>query len=632
MNSNLSESELKELERLGRICRGDIVKMTTVANSGHPGGSMSSIDIFLSLYKAAGVDPKKPYDPLRNRVIISHGHTSPGVYAALGRLGFFDINEAIAGFRHSGSVYEGHITRGIPGVEWTTGNLGQGLSAGVGMAFASKLTGKNFKVFVAMSDAEQAKGQVAEARRTARKFALNNLVGVIDYNDAQISGKAHDIMYVDIKADYLADGWEVIEVDGHDYEQLWEAFSRAFDSVGPTVIIARTLMGKGISFIEGDISFHGKALDVQSASKALAELKVENDIEKYMRMRESLPSSHDRPVPDDESINPSVGEPITYSPDKKTDNRSAFGKALADLGKLNKGKVPTIVVDCDLKPSTKVNEFEKVWPENFLQLGVQEHNAATVAGAASVCGALTFFADFGVFGIDETYNQQRLNDINMANVKVAVTHVGVDVGEDGKTHHCIDYIGALRNFFSFNLIVPADPNQTDRAVRYMSKTRGNYAIAMGRSTMKPITDRNGEPFFGKDYEYSYGKIDLIREGSDITLVSTGQATHQVVMAADELRKDGILVTVLNVSAPLACDFDTVREHLNGKVVSFEDHNVKTGLGSILGDYFVKSGFLPEKFIKVGVDKYMYSGDNQTLYDLVGLSSEKVIERVRSILK
>ncbi len=291
-----------------------------------------------------------------------------------------------------------------------------------------------------------------------------------------------------------------------------------------------------------------------------------------------------------------------------------------------------VVFDCDLKPSTKVNEFEKVWPENFIQIGVQEHNAAVVAGAASVCGTLSFFADFGVFGIDETYNQQRLNDINKANVKVAVTHVGIDVGEDGKTHHCLDYIGALRNFFGFGLIVPADPNQTDRAVRYMSQTQGNCVIAMGRSTMNPIADEKGGPFFGDSYKYEYGKIDVIRKGKGITLLSTGQVTHQAVLAADQLKKDGLEVTVLNLSAPLASDLDSARDYLVGTVITLEDHNVNTGLASIVEEYFVREGFLPEKFVKIGVDRYMYSGDNEKLYDLVGLSRDSIVEKVREILR
>ena len=628
----LTKAELKSLEDLGRICRGDIIKMTTVANSGHPGGSMSSIDIFLSVYDFAKNDPRNPFDPERDRVIVSHGHTSPGVYATLGRLGFVDIDEVISGFRHPGSIFEGHITRGIPGVEWTTGNLGQGLSVGVGMALASKISGKNYRVLVAMSDAEQAKGQVAEARRTAKKYGLDNLVVVIDYNDAQISGNARDIMFVDIKANYLADGWKVIEVDGHDYSELNKALVEAYESKTPVAIIGKTVMGKGVSFMEGDVSYHGKPLDMEKAASALSELKLENDIDRFVQMRKRLPSYHEPIHHKDEEIRPIIGVPFVYPVEKKSDNRSAFGKALADIGKLNKGKLPMMVVDCDLKPSTKVNEFEKIWPENFIQIGVQEHNAATVAGAASVCGVLTFFADFGVFGIDETYNQQRLNDINKANVKVGVTHVGIDVGEDGKTHHCLDYIGALRNFFGFKLIVPADPNQTDRAVRFMSRAEGNYVIAMGRSTMNPIADEEGKPFFGEGYEFEYGKVDVVRKGKEVTLVTTGQVTHQAVRAADELRSQGIEVTVLNVSCPLGADFDSVKEHLSSTVISLEDHNVNNGLGSILSDYLAQSRITPKSFEKIGVDRYMFSGDNELLYDFSGLSSKRIVEKVRGIIQ
>ncbi|TDA65762.1 transketolase, partial [Sulfuricurvum sp. IAE1] len=260
-----------------------------------------------------------------------------------------------------------------------------------------------------------------------------------------------------------------------------------------------------------------------------------------------------------------------------------------------------------------------------------EHNAAAVAGASSVCGVLSFFADFGVFGVDETYNQQRLTDINKTNLKVAVTHVGIDVGEDGKTHHCLDYIGALRNFFDFGLIVPADPNQADRAVRYISRERGNFVIAMGRSTMKPITDENGMPFFGEGYEYRYGLVDIIRSGEDVTLISTGQVTHKAVQAADELKEYGINSTVLNVSTPINPNLEAVKQYLKGKVISLEDHNVNSGLAVTLKDYFVRAGFLPERFITVGVDKYMYSGNNEALYDIVGLSKNSIVKRVRDLI-
>ncbi len=193
---------LDELKRLSIQCRGDILKMTYVANSGHPGGSMSSIDMLLALYSFANVYPQDPWNEDRDRIVISHGHISPAVYSTLAAYGFVDRDEVIAGFRHPASIFEGHITRGIPGVEWTTGNLGQGLSAGVGFALAAKYKNKDYHVYVVMSDGESAKGQVQEARRTARKYKLDNLTVLVDYNDIQISGHAHEILYVDIKAEF----------------------------------------------------------------------------------------------------------------------------------------------------------------------------------------------------------------------------------------------------------------------------------------------------------------------------------------------------------------------------------------------------------------------------------------------
>ncbi|HPZ18067.1 MAG TPA: 1-deoxy-D-xylulose-5-phosphate synthase N-terminal domain-containing protein, partial [Fervidobacterium sp.] len=174
--------DIARIKEISTQCRGDILKMTTVANSGHPGGSMSSIDILTSLYAFANVDPKNPWSENRDRIVVSHGHISPAVYSTLAHYGFVNREEVLVGFRHPASIFEGHVTRGIPGVEWTTGNLGQGLSAGVGFALAAKLKKKDYHVYVVMSDGESAKGQVQEARRTARKYALNNLTVLVDYN------------------------------------------------------------------------------------------------------------------------------------------------------------------------------------------------------------------------------------------------------------------------------------------------------------------------------------------------------------------------------------------------------------------------------------------------------------------
>ncbi len=628
----LSEFELERMKELGRLCRGDILKMTTVAKSGHPGGSMSSIDMYLTVFANAAVDPKDPWNPNRDRIIVSHGHTSPGVYSILARLGFLNLDDVLTGFRYANSPFEGHVTRGIPGVEWSTGNLGQGLSAACGMALASKITNMDYHVFALMSDAEQAKGQVAEARRFAKKYGLSNITVVIDYNDAQISGHMRNVMFVDIKREYEAAGWRVLETDGHDYEQLYGSIRYALENDDvPTAILARTVMGKGVSFMEDDVSYHGKALSLEECDRALKELGVGNDVEKYVKRRKIF----DKPHFDmsEYEIKIDTGESRVYEEGQRVANRDAFGRALADISYFNlkvKGNTPMAVLDCDLKPSTKTNMAERVSPDRFYQVGVQEHNAATIAGALSSQGVITFFSDFGVFGIDETYNQQRLNDLNYTNLKLVVTHVGTDVGEDGKTHHCVDYTGVLRNLYHFELVVPQDANQTDRVVRHVAKVYGNYAIAVGRSKIHIITKRSGEPFFGEGYEFVYGECDLFREGDGITIFSYGQTSHIAVEAADELSKEGIHVSVIGVP----CPFDMAKwvgDYISGKhVITFEDHNVHTGLASVLSEFMTDNGVYPKTFTKIGLTDYTKSGTAEMLYKMEGLDVNSLKEKIRKV--
>jgi len=270
---SLDAKTIAELEERARLARGAILTMTTLAGSGHPGGSMSSLEIYLVLWAFASVDPRDPGRPDRDRIVVSHGHTSPGVYAVLGQEGFFDLDDAIAHFRQAGSPFEGHVERSVPGVEWGTGNLGQGLSAGVGFALASRITGLGWRTFVAMSDGEQHKGQVAEARRLAAKEGLADITAVVDLNGIQISGRTADVMPVDVAKDFAADGWGVIEVDGHDLAAVYEAVAAAVaERDRPVAVIAHTVIGKGVSFMEGDAGWHGKAPSAEETKTALAEL------------------------------------------------------------------------------------------------------------------------------------------------------------------------------------------------------------------------------------------------------------------------------------------------------------------------------------------------------------------------
>lgn len=623
----------QKLSLMGKKARAAILTMTTLAGSGHPGGSMSSIDIYLMLYYFLRISADI-HDENRDIVVVSHGHTSPGVYAALGLLDFINLDDAIAFFRKAGSPYEGHIERHVKGIEWSTGNLGQGLSAGCGFSLVSKIKGIDNYVFVVNGDGEQQKGQLTEARRFAKKYNLKNLFAIIDYNRLQISGKIDDVMHQNIRENYLSDGWDVYETDGHDFFKLYDTIHRMIKRGGPAAIIAHTVMGKGVSFMENIKDYHGKALTKEQYDAALQELGVENifDIYKERRNKMSFPLKYIQPP----SIFPELCLPPakTYPVDAKVDNRSAFGEALLALANANKNKafLPIAVFDCDLASSVKTDGFAKVFPQNFFQSGIQEHNTATIAGAVSVEGILSVFADFGVFGISEVYNQQRLNDINGCNVKVVCTHVGVDVGEDGKTHQAIDYIGLLRNLYNFNCVLPADANQCYKAVLDSLSKPGNYFIGMGRSVTPIIMREDGTPFFGDDYVFKYGKADILRDGKDVVILSYGVMVYRSLKIKEILAQNGIDAMIVNISTPKALDEEVMEKVASiGKVIVYEDHNIHTGLGTIVADYFISQS-KAVKLLKLGIENYCFSGKPDELLELIGLSPKDAAVKIIDFLK
>jgi len=620
----ITQDRIKGLQEKARLCRGDIIKMTTVAGSGHPGGSMSSIDIYLTLLTHARISPERPFAEDRDRIVVSHGHTSPGLYACLAQLGFIDREDLLPCFRKANSPYEGHVERNVPGVEWTTGNLGQGLSAGCGFALAARLVGLSYDTFVVMSDGEQAKGQVAEARRFARKYGLGNLTVIIDHNHIQISGRTEDIMPVNIKENYLADGWRVLEVSGHDIKDIYGAIKQALaDKEHPYAIIAETVIGKGVSFMEHQREYHGRALTEEESTKALGELGLPDDIARITRSRATCrakkPGHHEPKAP---VMN--AGKPKTY--EKDTHPRAVFGSVLAEIAELNPN-VPMAVLDCDLAESVKSSEFAKVRPGNFFQAGVSEHTTATIAGALSINGVLAVWADFGVFAIDEVYNQLRLNDINHTNLKICATHLGYNVGPDGKTHHCIDYIGLLKNLFGFRLVIPGDPNQTDHAVRYVLQQKGNYVIGLGRTKLPVIKNMQGEVFFGANYKFEYGISDLIRAGDDCTILTLGTMLPLAITAHEKLKAAGINSRIYNVSCPLGIDRHTIREAAKTKcIVTYEDHVVDTGLGSIVAQ-ILKREKLEVSLITMGISQYGDSDNSEVLYKNYGLDTDSLVETI-----
>ena len=361
----LNDAQIDVLNQLATKARCDIVSMITRAGSGHVGGSLSSIDMYLMLWLCANISPDMTNAPNRDRIVVSHGHTSAGVYSALGNLGYFDVNEAIASFRSEGSIYEGHPSLKVKGVEWCSGSLGQGLSVGCGFALSAKLTGLNNHVYVVMGDGEQGKGQLQEAREFAAKFKLGNLTAIVDYNQLQASGKLSDIMPQNIKDKYATAGWRVLEIDGHDYRAIYKALKASSNDEGiPTLILANTIMGKGISFIENNFEYHGKVFNKQQTEQALSELQQNlKDIDGICNKLDLCEHSYVQPI--EHQVN--AGKPIVYPKDSMVDCRSAFGDALVSIADANADNTDITIAafDCDLAESVKLQKLGIKYPKSL---------------------------------------------------------------------------------------------------------------------------------------------------------------------------------------------------------------------------------------------------------------------------
>lgn len=272
--SSVGRETYLDLEKRAQAIRRHIVNMIAEVGSGHPGGSLSAVEILTTLYFGVmKIDPNVPNDPERDRFILSKGHAAPVLYATLAERGYFAV-ETLSSFRRLGSPLQGHPDmRKVPGVEMSTGSLGQGLSVGVGMALGARLDHRYCRVYVLLGDGECQEGQIWEAAMAAGHYQLNNLVAIVDRNGLQIDGSTETVMTLSPLAQkWRAFGWNVVEVDGHSFSELFQALDSVAYAHKPTAIIARTVKGKGVTFMEGAVEWHGKAPDRKQREKALEEL------------------------------------------------------------------------------------------------------------------------------------------------------------------------------------------------------------------------------------------------------------------------------------------------------------------------------------------------------------------------
>lgn len=624
----ITHEDLMSMQRLAQKIRLNAAQMINQAGTGHIGGACSSIDIYLAAWLCSNISPCLITSQHRDRIIVSHGHTSAGIYSVLGNLGYFSLDEAMESYRKYGSIFEGHPSIEVPGVEWSNGILGQGLSQACGSALAAKIMELDYHVLCVMGDGEQAKGQLQEAREFAAKYRLNNIIAIVDCNDLQASGCIDDVMPQNIKGKYASSGWRTIEVNGHDFQELYRALRAAYQEKDrPVVVLAHTIMGKGFAEIEGNFLYHGTLMSPQALKKADQDIPPNCS---YMYITENNCTARKN-----NDLMIKTGIPRNYHVNTNIDLRSAVGHTLLDIAEANKDNKNTGIVafDCDLASSVKLKEFAENFPHQFIECGIAEHNAVTTASAISREGLTAFLCTFAVFGIDEPYSQHRVADINHSQLKMICTHCGLDVGEDGKTHQCIDYLSLLSNLQGMKVVIPADANQADRAVRFAAAVPGSVAVLMGRSKMSVIANGEGEAYFSGEtgYAFEYGKADWLCEGKDGVIITYGNLVCRALSAAQKVRAQGRQIGVLNVSCPLELDMQAIQQASEtGLVVVYEDHNINSGLGNLIAAALMEQG-LPCKFKKMGVKGFGVSAPPDELYRSQALDVDSLVACINNIL-
>jgi transketolase len=615
--------------------------MLKQSQSGHPGGSLSMLDFLATLYVFRLTQTEE-------KIVISNGHVSPAVYSILAECGAADKADIIKHFRQFGSKFEGHVTRHIPGIYFGTGPLGVGISAATGFAMSEKLKhpspngrgdgGEGIRqVFCTIGDGEMQEGQMHEAALFAAKEKLSNLTVFVDYNRVQISGTLDATMPIDVVEFFKSKNWKVVEVDGHDYEQLWAALHSQCKKGRPLAIIGKTVMGHGVPGMEEDgkallSKWHGNAPKPEMADEILSQLKITNDelqvLEAFRKDRAFKPQKN-RVVENlckNKLIN--TGEPKLYSKEMITDCRSAYGDALADIISKNKN---VVAMAADLSESVKTSTAQKIRPDQYIECGIMEQHMVSCAGGMSLYGYIPFASTFGAFLTSRAKDQGRVNDINQTNVKMVATHCGLSVGEDGPTHQSIDDMGIMMGHLNTNICEPADPNHCDRIIRYVAGHDGNFYVRMGRAKLATLLDEKGNVFFDTDYPYKYGKCDLFRSGSKVTIVATGPMVHEALKARESYSKPEAVEIVI-VSSIKRFD-DTLLKSLKktGRVITVEDHNPYNGLAASLSRYILENGIAIQSFASLGVREYQLSGKPEDLYHNAKIDSDAVLEKLNGIV-
>ena len=611
--------EIKKLETFAKLIRYFILTSTTKAGTGHPTSSLSAVELTTALMFGGffRFNLKDPKNPRNDRLIFSKGHASPlfySLYAAAGAI----TEEELLTLRKFGSRLEGHPTMDFPYTEAPTGSLGQGLSAGVGMALNSKYLDKtNYKTYVLLGDSEMAEGSVWEAIQSASFYKLDNLIGILDVNRLGQSREAMLGHHIEIYQKRIASfGWETIVVkNGHDFKEVIAALEKAVKvKEKPVMIIAKTLKGRGVSFLEDKDGWHGKAIPEKDLQSALSEL---GEIDKKIRGKIALPS---KPKPQTKPSTPQPPQPITYSIGDSIATRKAYGNALIRLFP----KYPNMVVmDGETSNSTYSELFAKANPKNYFEMFIAEQNMVGAATGLSRMGKIPFISTFAAF-YARAFDQIRMAQYADTNVKFVGSHAGVSIGEDGASQMGLEDIAMFRSILGSVILYPSDAVSADRLTEEAAKHKGIVYI---RTTRKeaPVIYGSGEKFpIGGSKTVKSSPFDKV------TVIGAGVTLHEALGAYEILKEKEITIRVVDLYSIMPLDIKTLQKCMNDTqaIIVVEDHHTGGGIGEAVASVLSGSG---KPVIKMAVEKMPRSGKPDELLEYEGISASAIVKKVQKIV-
>ncbi|HEX6503089.1 MAG TPA: transketolase [Terriglobales bacterium] len=594
----IRQFSIEELKSAANLMRGYDLVALCAAGSGHAGGTLSIMDIAAALYlHVANHDPKNPFWEDRDRIIWSTGHKAPSLYLGLAFAGFCPLEDVVL-LRKLYSPYQGHPHwPKLPGVEVSSGSLGQGLSIAVGMALAGKLNKKRHKIFCIMGDGEQQEGSVWEAVMEAAHYKLDNLVGIVDCNRLQIDGKVSEVMNVEPLEDkYRAFGWEVIRTDGHDMQQVVDALEKATATAGkPAVILAQTVKGKGVSFMEDVAGWHGKVPNLEEMGKGLAELGLTTAIpvQQLLDKAKAYQTDVDRKLDADlpkfhQNYWWNAGAEMKV---KMEPTRMGFGQSLAE-----NGDDPRVVcLGLDISGSITISQFYANKPERkerWISMGIAEQSATAAAAGLAKEGKLPVFGTYATFAAARNLDQIRTSICyGNFNVFIAGAHGGVSVGPDGATHQALEDLFAMCGLPNMSVVVPCDAVETKKATTYMLlKHAGPKYVRFAREATPIVTDAATPFVFGKANVIRFRRempnfleafqtvlaADYKSEGEQLSIIACGPMVPEAMRAAWILKNDfGYETRVINMHTLKPIDEAAILRAARetGVVITAEEHQI-----------------------------------------------------------